>query len=164
MAGTSYRTSHETIAMPYASCQSLVSPLAAIFRNFSLTIWVTQYFFVTARKVNSFAVILLATSSQPPFLGSLVRYWTKGFGRLGSGISRSGSMQFSFSTRRQNLQKPLRVASTLYWRAMPTLWSIMALRRPTTSVLVRLATPISPRHGKIQARKQSASFVMDSGE
>ena len=32
MAGTSYRTSHKTNALPYASCQSSVSPLAAFFK------------------------------------------------------------------------------------------------------------------------------------
>ena len=60
----------EPLLLPYASCQSPVSPLAALFQNFSLTLWVTQYFLGTGRKVNSFAAILLVSSSQLPFLGS----------------------------------------------------------------------------------------------
>ena len=36
----------------YASCQPLVSPLAAIFQYFSLTLLMTQYFLVTAKKIN----------------------------------------------------------------------------------------------------------------
>ena len=39
------------------------------FANFSRTPWVTQYFLVNARKVNSFAAILLVSSSQLPFPG-----------------------------------------------------------------------------------------------
>ena len=63
------RHSHEILVLSPASCLPLVSPLAAIFRNFSLNLRVTQYFLVTARKVNGFAAIVLVSSSQLPFLG-----------------------------------------------------------------------------------------------
>ena len=63
------RRSHEIIALLNASSQPLVSPLAAIFESFSLTLRVTQYFLVIARKVNGFVAIVLASSSQLKFLG-----------------------------------------------------------------------------------------------
>ncbi len=44
-----------------------MSPLAALFKLFSLTLRVTQYFLIPAREVNGFATILLVSFSQLPF-------------------------------------------------------------------------------------------------
>ena len=80
-AGTASQWEHGWLAqatllpmkpVPYASCQSPVSPLAAYCKLFSLALRVTQHFLVPTWKVNGFAAILLFGSSQLPFLRSQV--------------------------------------------------------------------------------------------
>ena len=52
VAGTSYRTSHETIAFPKCELPASRVPIGGLFRNFSLTLRVTKYFLALARKIN----------------------------------------------------------------------------------------------------------------